>query len=314
MRAMKQNLAHLTFTATFDSSTNVEDALSGRRFSGIAYSGGIAKNHYGSDLAIDIAGLSLPSGAIPILDGHNNDTAAIVGKGIVTATASQIDIVGTLANTDAGNRIRQLASEGIPLQLSVGLYGILIEDFGQAKAIQLNGQTINASAVIRSGTLREVSFTPLGADPATRVEVFSATTVSHIKEEPPMELAELQIQISDLQKNLAAESARAEEAVNKLAEFTALAQLVARNSDIEALETVIGYVLNADEKATLTALPDAVFTVMAGTIKTTASKAKPTLDPILTKEQATAQFHSDATPDLNTLNAQLRAQISTKGA
>lgn len=266
----------LTFSATFDS----EKVDTPRRFSGVAYSGGLVPGYWQGDIAIDLAGITLPAGDIPILSGHVNDLSAICGKGRVRLENDAILIDGELAMNRAGLEVAGLASSGVPLQLSVGLYQTSVEEFGgKTREVECNGQAMSLHAVIRSGTLREVSFVALGADPNTSVQIFKPAAqapgagdrASGEEEGDTMELEALNARVAELE---------AENAELKAAAETARA--TAREVEVKALFAAVGRDYTADAAKTYMALDAATFAAVAADLKA----ARPALDASLTREHA----------------------------
>jgi hypothetical protein len=179
-----------------------------------------------------------------------------------------------LASSDAGARIASLADSGVPLQLSVGLYNIEVEEFSKPKQVELNGRVLELSSVIRNGVLREVSFTPLGADPETRVEVF------HFSQGDTRMLDDTHPRIAELEAELAAK--KAENAVLQ-AEILAL-RADAREGEIKRLFFDLGREYTAESAAPYAALDAQSFAAIANDMR----KFRPARDESLLRDLAIA--------------------------
>lgn len=158
-----------------------------RRFSAVAYSGGLIPSygHFG-DVAIDLGSLRNADGEVlPVLIDHDQRIDAIAGKGrIYRATGDDglpyLALDGELSDaTEAGRRIAALLAEGYPVQLSVGMSATVREIVAGSEPIEVNGRALKLSAVFEGALVREVSFVAVGADPATRAHAFAA----HIHQE-----------------------------------------------------------------------------------------------------------------------------------
>ena len=143
------------------------------QFTGIAYSGGVVPA-YGA--VIDLASTAVAP-TMPLLHEHQRDV--IVG---VVAAASIIDgnitVSGRLFSDmpgTAAEKIGQLAQRGAPFQLSVGLYGYSEQMLDAGQAATVNGRTLSGPvAILRRGTVREVSIVTLGADYESSARLFTS--------------------------------------------------------------------------------------------------------------------------------------------
>lgn len=147
-----------------------------------AYSGGIMTPPRFGPLVIDLMGVSW-SGPIPILADHDATLAGVAGAGEPRIEAGRrLVVTGTLAPGPAGDRIRELASAGVPLQASVGLSISRHRQVRPGDTATVNGQTITAAPggllVVEAGVLREVSVLPLGADSTTTISVAARRGIS----------------------------------------------------------------------------------------------------------------------------------------
>jgi hypothetical protein len=153
-----------------------------KRYRMTAYTGDAVELAQGR-VVFDLAGLAVPGKPIPILRQH--DAEQIVGfseRVEVTASDVIIDLVVSSA-TAAGREVVELMSDDFPWQASVGLTMNEVEVV-EDDEVEVNGRAFAAPiAVVRSSTLKEASFVPLGADAATSVAALSALLDSRRKEE-----------------------------------------------------------------------------------------------------------------------------------
>ncbi|NLF08216.1 MAG: hypothetical protein GX594_09585, partial [Pirellulaceae bacterium] len=160
------------------------DGAKTKRFSMVAYSGGLMSPAGWPNVVIDLGGANV-GGDIPILAGHADDLDSIVGQGQATVQNNQLHVAGTIIDaTSAGQKVVALARSGISLQASVGFTPDKRENLPAGSKVSVNGRTLTAGnqglTIIRSGRLREVSLLPIGADPNTQVSI--AATAAQSKE------------------------------------------------------------------------------------------------------------------------------------
>ena len=146
-----------------------------RRFSGIAYGGGVIRDHAWWDaVAFDLAGITAAA-PMPLLLQH--DQGAVIGViDSVTNDGAQLAIAGKLFTgiDSAADGVAAKADAGAPWQMSVGIFPDRIEEINPGASAVVNGRQITGSAhVFRAARVREVSFVALGADGSTAANVFS---------------------------------------------------------------------------------------------------------------------------------------------
>jgi hypothetical protein len=251
---MHQKPISLTFAAA-------PVAGSPRRFSGVAYSGGVIPN-YGwlGDVAIDLDSLKNEQGEeLPILVDHEQSIDGIAGKGrIFKAIGSDglpfLSVDGELSQaTEAGKKVAALFAEGFPVQLSVGMQANVRE---VSEPVTVNGRQMKVSAIFEDATVREVSFVPVGADPNTQAQAFSAAASATPKEKPDMnEVEALKARIAELEAQI--EAARIER----------------RRADLSALFEAVGRDMPKDDKPYLE-MSDAAFAAFATDLKAVAKPAR----------------------------------------
>ena len=203
----KSNLHTLTFSLSAGS-----DPL---RIEGIAYSGGVVPAYgWHGDIAIDLAGLQNDGAELPLLADHQQSIDAIAGHARIQRVQldgqTALAISGTVTETTpAGQQVAALLRDGFPLQMSVGISANFREVI---EPITVNGQLLKVQGVFENPLVREVSFVPVGADPATSVAAFAfasdfqhpakeSTTMSRSQEDEAL-IAGLQQQVEALQAEL----------------------------------------------------------------------------------------------------------------
>jgi hypothetical protein len=145
-------------------------------FDVLAYSGGLLRvGGWPQPVLIDLHSLEIPK-SIPILDGHSNTVASMLGIGQARSDGRTLNVSGTWADTPNAQEARKVA-KSMPLQASVGVEAIrwtLLEP-GPFSA---NGQSFQLSEPVAfiTGKLIEVSILPIGAD--SQSAVVSASGVS----------------------------------------------------------------------------------------------------------------------------------------
>ena len=288
-----------TTTLCFAPSLTRNEAGHPTRFSGIAYSGGVIPGYgdYGQ-AAIDLSTFTPPTGPIFALLDH--DPTQRVGKLTAELRDHQLHIAGEFFTTsEAGRHVAALFAEGAPWQLSVGVQAN-VETGPRARRLQCNGQTLTVDTLFTGATLREVSFVPVGADPATQAHAFSATALTG----DPVETKALTEKIAELETGLAAEKARADQAESRLADLHASA----RKEALIQLAAKIGRPLTAEETTVFTALPDPAYQTVAAALAY--APAKPVAGEHLFRAQALDGKTPGTAPTIEEMNALLLQQVA----
>lgn len=150
----------------------IENVKSGK-FDGIAYSGGVIAQHgWIQNLIIDLSTLKFAKTKTPILRDHN--TSLVIGHGL-GVIGGDVRIQGELSKrTSAAQEIIALSEDGVDFEMSLGVYGGQLLEF---KDEVINGINLPFGTKLVNGVVREVSFTILGADGATKAEVFSVKKI-----------------------------------------------------------------------------------------------------------------------------------------
>ena len=165
----------LQFCAPIDLQAAAGDGQKPKRFSMLAYGGGLMSPAGWPNVVVDLAGADV-SGDIPILAGHAQDLDSVVGKGQASVRNNGLYVEGSLTDaTPAGQKVLALNRDGIGLQASIGFFPDKLERVSPRATVAVNGRTLTAGeqglTIIRSGKLREVSLLPVGADPNTQVQI-----------------------------------------------------------------------------------------------------------------------------------------------
>jgi phage head maturation protease len=313
----------LTFAVTPLISSDSEQT----RFSGVAYSGGLIPGYgnYG-DAAIDLSSITLPEEVFALVD---HDPGQRAGKGSLAIIGNELVFSGELfKSTSAGQEVASLFAEGAPWQMSVGIQS-KPEYSKNPRIIAVNSQNLSLNTLFTHASVREVSFVPIGADPNTSVSVFSPALGSTIMDQDELlerlrymlnlptlstleeilaELDKLKTVISTpedttqgLSAYLSAQTKALEAANKQLADIS----LAARKADIEALFS--GSELTDAEKQPFFDMDNVQFSA----VKAHFSSAKPKeIDLSLTQEFAVNGKKPEAVESLQSLNAQMRLQVS----
>jgi hypothetical protein len=298
---MKTQTANFTFAPVV---TKDEKGVP-KRFSGVAYSGGVIPNYgWMGDAVIDLSTFSVPTGSIFALVDHCAEKRA--GKLTARVEGNQILIDGEFfTSTESGREVAALFAEGAPWQLSVGINGKVTRSDDQA-IHAVNGQQLKANALFSECRLQEVSFVPVGADPQTTVAAFSAqqSTTAGVND---MDIEKLKAQIAELTASLEAEKKRADEAVSALEKW----RKEKRKDEVAKMSADLGRTFSDAEIVTFSALPDDAFSSVS-TILLASKPAAPAHAEHLFSEQATNGKATEQSATLAQMNAQLLAQMTVQ--
>lgn len=140
----------------------------------VAYTGGVMRVPGWGDVAIDLTGLDA-SGQVPLLADHDARVGGVVGHGEASVAGGRLIVAGIMSGTgDAARQIVEMTTGGFSFQASVGVEPVEHERVQPGEKVEVNGRTLSSPrgfALVKQGRLREVSITPLGADPGTRVSI-----------------------------------------------------------------------------------------------------------------------------------------------
>jgi len=148
-----------------------------RRFSMVAYSGGLAHEYY-DPTVIDLAGLKVPA-SVPALRQH--DHTRFVGRIDASENDGEsLKLTGFLFdNVSEAAEVAAIADQGGEWQASVGVRweddDSDLEWVEEGRSESINGRELAGPFLwIKHSTLRECSFVPLGADPNTSAVTLAA--------------------------------------------------------------------------------------------------------------------------------------------
>ncbi|MCK5017594.1 MAG: hypothetical protein KAS32_11045, partial [Candidatus Peribacteraceae bacterium] len=151
-------------------------------FNMLAYSGGILRIAYSSyPVYIDLAGFKAADN-ITILFNHHRDE--LVGQGTAQITPKKCTVSGSITGdtedkNDPAYKITSHAQNGFKWPVSVGAEPDEIEFLSEKEKTKVNGKIVKGPAIIvRSATLREVSFVTIGGDK----KAFAKIAASAVKE------------------------------------------------------------------------------------------------------------------------------------
>lgn len=151
-----------------------------QRWRMVANSGGVIENHpHWGNFAIDLAGLKIGRQRKPALRDHS--PKAIVGAtSKIEVTEEGLVAEGTFADTPDGREVSSMLADGFPWQASVYVPPKKIEKLAEGESAEVNGYTIHGPGhIFRSSSLREVTFTSLGADENTHAAAFTDQITIH---------------------------------------------------------------------------------------------------------------------------------------
>lgn len=145
-----------------------------KKFKMVAYTGVAMKVGFGWPVVVDLAGLKVPGQRRPILRDH--DSTQIVGhtESIeVSEGGRRLHVTGVISGVgEAAQEVVALAGRGFPWQSSIGASAERMEFIDRDQTVKVNGRSFDGPIyVARATTLGEVSFVPMGADPATSASV-----------------------------------------------------------------------------------------------------------------------------------------------
>lgn len=144
-----------------------------KRFRLTAYTGGVMQlDGWFSPVVIDLAGLKLRPGAIPVLKNHDMDQ--IVGHADRNEiTQQRLKLSGVISGAgDAAREVVESSRNGFPWRASVRARAHSTEYVREGTLAKANGKTFQGPInIVRKSELAEVSFVPVAADAATAAEV-----------------------------------------------------------------------------------------------------------------------------------------------
>jgi hypothetical protein len=144
-----------------------DEAGKSRGFSMVALTGKAISHWYFGKLAIDVAGVQFKQ-RLPALLDHDPNQRVGYTTSIAHTKRGLVAEGKMLQRSPSAQVILSDGEDGFPWQASVYLQAATIERVGAGQFAMVNGQKLQGpAAIFRTSTLREVSFTALGADDDT---------------------------------------------------------------------------------------------------------------------------------------------------
>ncbi len=140
----------------------------------VAYTGGLMNVPGWGPVAINLHGLDA-SGQVPLLADHDARVGGVVGHGEASVADGRLIVTGVMSGAgEAARQIVEMTTGGFAFQASVGVEPVEHERIAPGTKMKVNGRSLSSPhgfALVKQGRLREVSITPLGADPGTQVSI-----------------------------------------------------------------------------------------------------------------------------------------------
>lgn len=247
-----------------------------RTASGVAYSGEVVTGHWYWDAVVfDINGIERPKAAIPLLIDHDSSkragfTSLAFGSDVSLADAR-------LLSNEHGCQVARDADQGFPWQLSVFIQPTRVEQLRSGEVDTINGREVRGPAtVFRASRIREVSFTPTGADHNTSASVFSSKGAPAMPDpkEPTSEqtIKDLQSQVTKLSADLEAAQKRADEAEGR----EKAAKLSARTDAVKSLFSALKRELKPEAMQPYIDMTEEQFSAISADLTAAIKPAAPT--------------------------------------
>lgn len=278
-----------------------EDTTAARTFSGVAYSGEIVKTPwYDKGVIFDLSTTTAPA-KMPMLIEHDRSQRCGVGN---VAISRSVTVSGNLLSNEHGTQVANDADEGFPWQLSVHIQPEHVDYVEDGKTETVNGIVCGGGcAIFRNNLIREISFTPTGADSATGAQVYSIDPNAQIISiGENMNIEQLQTQNADLETRLAAAEARATQAEAGLAEV----QASARTDAVKQMFKACGLEFNDTAAKPYMDMAQDAFSAVSTQMQQFAAKKAPAAH--LFGEQATDGQATTGAPSALMANANARAK------
>lgn len=160
----------LLFAANLEPADGSGEGDGPRRFSGIAYSGEAIVGHWAwGDVVFDLDSMTLPDRLPALVDHDRGQRAGVIDQFQIDAE-NGLTVSGYLLDNESGRSVAADADAGFPWQMSVHIEPRQIDE---ASDVTVNGHRFERQVtVFRQSSIREVSFTPTGADSQTAARVF----------------------------------------------------------------------------------------------------------------------------------------------
>ncbi len=143
-------------------------------FSIDAYNGGSMMVGFYAPVIVDLSGMKAERAKLPILLDHENAVDSVFGqteKIEITADGVKVTGIVTSDSEDAASVVAN-AANGFEWQASIGASIDSREIVEAGKKATVNGKEVTGPMIIaRTSTLKEISITPIGADPTTVIKI-----------------------------------------------------------------------------------------------------------------------------------------------
>ena len=227
-----------------------------RTFKGVANSGK-PFGYGGYPTVVDLAELSHKA-SVPVLLEHS--PLKMAGVCSLSVTVDGLIAEGSLLSNEFGTQIAEAADQGFPWEMSVYAQAESYEELAAGAVLSVNGNEVTGPAVIlRRCTIREVSFTAIGADSETEAVVLSDGSPLPDIFKQPLELSmtpEEKKAFDDLKAEVDTLKAEKAEAEKKLKE----AEAAAKKNQVKAKLSAAGF--KEGENGKFEGLSDATMTVL----------------------------------------------------
>lgn len=144
-----------------------------KKFTTVAYTGAAIRQRFSDvPVVVDIAGVTVTSQQVPTLRQH--DPERIVGHTeSIDLSERRIKAAGVISGVgEDTDHLKATAANGFPWQTSISGPIGRIEYVEPGKSVKVNGRNfVGPIEVVRAMVLREISFTPLGADGGTSAAI-----------------------------------------------------------------------------------------------------------------------------------------------
>jgi len=130
---------------------------------------------FSKPVVIDLAGLKIPGGSLPIRSHHSRDPGDGVGHttSVFVDGGKQLLAEGVISrDTEAAREIVASSKKGFPWQSSVGVLVDKVDDVDSEMTVSVNGRNLRGPMfVVRTSELAEISFVDRGADHRTSASI-----------------------------------------------------------------------------------------------------------------------------------------------
>ncbi len=146
------------------------------RFSLVGYTGTAMNVGWGTSVVIDLSGIDVGDGVVPILLDHDNSLESVFGQSeTIKVVDGQLVAAGKIFDGIENERVARaisLAKRGLRLQASVGATNQKVLFYDDDESVIVNGKEFSGPVyVVAKSTLREISVVVLGADGKTSTDI-----------------------------------------------------------------------------------------------------------------------------------------------